>query len=224
MPLQNIDAVVYDLDGTIIDTERFHQQAWGLTSQQYRLGFSGEQLYVASKGISSKKTLEKMLPVERSMIITEAAEAKFRYMMNLMENDTIELLPGFAEAFEKLQSYNLKVGICTSARKENVDALQRNAYSPISKILSSLEGKVAWKEMFSQGKPAAEPLLLSLNLLGGISPNKALYVGDAVADYGCAKNAGTAFAYFCPEGTQRENEIPADILVIQDHRKLLAYM
>ncbi|MDO8656908.1 MAG: HAD hydrolase-like protein [Nanoarchaeota archaeon] len=221
---QNIDVIIYDLDGTIIDTERFHQQAWELTSRDYGFGFSGEQLYVVSKGISSKRTLEKMLPVDRYGIIAEAAETKFRYMMDLMEHDTIEMLPGFEETFEQLQSYHLKIGICTSARKENVAALQRNTSSPISTILNYLEGKVAWKEMFTQGKPTAEPLLLSLNLLGGIFPDRALYVGDAAADYGCAQNAGTSFVYFCPDGVQGEKEIPADVLMIHNHRELLEYL
>ena len=218
--LKNIEAVIYDLDGTIIDTERFHQDAWELTSEQYSLGFSGETIYRASKGISSKKTLENILPKERRDIISEAAEAKFRYMMSLMENDAIELLPEFMETFEALQDrYNLPVGICTSARRENVEALQRNKNSSISTILESLAGKVVWKEMFKEGKPSAEPLQVTLEKMNHLVPASAIYVGDAHADYLCAQNAGTGFVYFC--SGEPDPKIPADVRRMNDHRRLL---
>lgn len=219
---RGIDAVIYDLDGTIIDTDQFHRGAWELTSQEFGLGFSGEVIYQASKGISSKRTLEKILPVERQDIIDQAAEAKFRYMMDLMQNSDIELLPGFMETFEALRGpYNLPVGICTSARRENVEALQRNRNSPISRVLESLVGKVAWKEMFKDGKPAAEPLQITLRMMGIPIPERAVYVGDAHADYLCAQNAGTGFVYFCQDQTQRVKVISETVPTISDHRELL---
>ena len=219
---ENIEAVIYDLDGTIIDTEKLHQNAWGLTSQEYSLGFSGEEIYVASKGISSRKTLENILPQERYDIIASAAEAKFRYLMTLTENDPIEVFTGFMDTFEALRKNNISMGICTSARKENVDALQRNRSSEISYVLNILHGKVAWKEMFKEGKPAAEPLLLILNMVG-VNAAQALYVGDAVADYQCAQNARVNnFVYFCLG--EPDSKIPVDVLRMNDHRKLLEYI
>ncbi len=223
--MQNISAVIYDLDGTIIDTERFHQEAWELTSQEYGFGLSGEQLYLASKGISSKKTLEKVLPVERHPIIDQATEAKFRYMMELMEHEQIGVFPGFSETFEMLRGYvvpgfHFPLGICTSARKENVDALQRNKNSFISLVLQDLSGKVAWKEMYKEGKPAAEPLLLASRLVG-VDVKNVLYVGDALADYQCAQNAGAAFVYFCGENATPDGKIPSSVPRIKDHRELM---
>ena len=219
---KKIEAVIYDLDGTIIDTEKLHQNAWELTSQEYSLGFSGEEIYVASKGISSKKTLETILPQERYDIIASAAEAKFRYLMRLTENDPIEVFTGFMDTFEVLRKNNIRIGICTSARKENVDALQQNRSSQISYVLDSLQGKVVWKEMCREGKPAAEPLLLTLNMVG-VNAAQALYVGDAIADYQCAQNANVKdFVYFC--SGEPDSKIPVDVPQINDHRKLLEYI
>ena len=220
-----IKAVVYDLDGTIVDTEGFHKVAWDLASEEYQLGFSGKELVQASLGISSIKTLQKMLPSDRQdeYFIKKAAEAKFRYFMELIETSNIEIMQGVVETFDKLRSDNLKVAICTSARKENVEALQRNRNSPISQILESLEGKIAWKEMYQRGKPAAEPLLIALDLIG-IMPHQSLYVGDAHPDYGCAMNAGTDFVYFWNKGSEREIKIPSNVVTIRDHRRLFDYL
>ena len=222
---QNTEAIIYDLDGTIIDTEQFHRDAWKLTSQEYGLGFTGEAIYQASKGKSSIKTLEKILPVDRREIIKPAADAKFRYMMGLMENSTIKLLPGFMETFEALrENYNLPVGICTSARQENVEALRRNSNSLISKVLEALVGKVAWKEMFTTGKPSAEPLQVTLRMMRNPRPDRAVYIGDADVDYLCAQNAGTRFVYFCPEAAVKDMQIPLTMPQIEDHRELLQYL
>ena len=220
-----IKAVVYDLDGTIVDTEGFHKVAWDLASEEYQLGFSGKELVQASLGISSIKTLQKMLPSDRQdeYFIKKAAEAKFRYFMELIETSNIEIMQGVVETFDRLRSDNLKVAICTSARKENVEALQRNRNSPISQILESLEGKIAWKEMYQRGKPAAEPLLIALDLIG-IMPHQSLYVGDAHPDYGCAMNAGTDFVYFWNKGSEREIKIPSNVVTIRDHRRLFDYL
>ena len=220
-----IKAVVYDLDGTIVDTEGFHKVAWDLASEEYQLGFSGKELVQASLGISSIKTLQKMLPSDRQdeYFIKKAAEAKFRYFMELIETSNIEIMQGVVETFDKLRSDNLKVAICTSARKENVEALQRNRNSPISQILESLEGKIAWKEMYQRGKPAAEPLLIALDLIG-IMPHQSLYVGDAHPDYGCAMNAGTDFVYFWNKGSEREIKIPSNVVTIRNHGRLFDYL
>ncbi len=221
----NISGIIYDLDGTIIDTERFHQDAWELTSQEYGLGLSGEELYRASKGISSKQTLEKMLPVERHAVIDQAAEAKFRYMMNLMGHKPIEVFPGFRETFDELRGYGsfgleLPLGICTSARQENVEALQRNKNSFISLVLQDLVGKLAWKEMYKEGKPAAEPLLLASRMID-VDVKNVFYVGDALADYQCAQNAGASFVYFCGEKTTPDEKMPTTVPRIRDHRELI---
>jgi len=216
----NISGIIYDLDGTIVDTERFHREAWELTSREYGFGLSGEQLYFASKGISSKKTLERCLPLELHGFIDQAAEAKFRSMIHLMEHAFIELLPGFMETYEALRADKLSVGICTSARQENVEALRQNKTSSISSILESLVGKVAWIEMYKEGKPAAEPLLLTCQLIG-VDKGNVLYVGDALADYKCAQNAGVHFVYFCGENATPDEKIPSTVQRIMDHRELI---
>jgi len=218
--VRNISGITYDLDGTIVDTDRFHREAWELTSREYGWGLSGEQLYVASKGISSKKTLEKVLPPELHGVIDQAAEAKFRSMINLMEYAPIELLSGFGENFASLRANELPVGICTSARQENVEALRRNKGSPISSILESLVGKVAWKEMYKECKPAAEHLILTCHLIG-VDKRKVLYVGDAFSDYQCAQNAGVHFVYFCGENATPDEKIPSTVQRIMDHRELI---
>lgn len=122
-----------------------------------------------------------------------------------------------------LPGFQLPVGICTSARRENVEALQRNQNSFISSVLQDLTGRVVWKEMYTEGKPAAEPLLLASRMIG-VDVNRVLYVGDAHSDYQCAQNAEASFSYFCGENAIPDVKIPSTVPRIKDHRELIEFL
>lgn len=218
-------AILYDLDGTIIDTDRLHLEAWQRTGKEFGFGIeiTAEKLATV-KGLSSKKTLEALLPPAQHSIIPEAAEKKFHYLMELAEKGRVEILGNFVETYEDIARRDIPVGVCTSARQEFVEAIIDNAPS-----LTILRRKIVCKEMFNEGKPSAEPLLVTLQLLGGILGREipadlALYVGDGYSDYGAAQNAKMPFVYFCPEEGKREVRIPSEIITIKDHRELLEYI
>ncbi len=215
MPLfQDITAVIYDLDGTIIDSDQLHLDAWKYTGTCFSFEVTAEQLS-ALKGLSSKKTLEALLPPEQQKIIPEASDVKFQYLLDHLKE--VPLVGNFLEAYQSLTSHNIPVGVCTSARQAFVEGIIKNVPA-----LSILEGKVVWKEMFREGKPSAEPLLTTLRRMEITAPPSAVYVGDGYSDYGSALNAEMPFVYFCSQ--ERDARVPSDISVISDHRELLPYL
>ena len=215
MPLfHDITAIIYDLDGTIIDTNQLHLAAWKYTGTRFGFDVMTEK-FLTLKGLSSKKMLEALLPPEQQEIIPEAGQVKFQYLMDHL--DEVPILGNFLEAYQSLTSRNLPVGVCTSARQAFVEGIIKNVPA-----LSILEGKVVWKEMFREGKPSAEPLLVTLKRMEITAPPSAVYVGDGYSDYGSALNAGMPFVYFCPQ--ERDARFPSDIPIISDHRELLPYL
>ncbi len=210
----DITAVIYDLDGTIIDTDQLHLDAWKYTGTRFGFEVTAKQLS-ALKGLSSKKTLEALLSPEQQEIIPEASEVKFQYLLDHLKE--VPILGNFLEAYQSLTSHNVPVGVCTSARQAFVEGIMKNVPA-----LSILEGKVVWKEMFREGKPSAEPLLTTLERMEITAPQSAVYVGDGYSDYGSALNAGMPFVYFCPR--ERDARVPSAIPVISDHRELLPYL
>jgi beta-phosphoglucomutase-like phosphatase (HAD superfamily) len=218
--MSNLQAVIFDLDGTIADTECFHREAWNLTSNTYQLGISGEELFVASLGISSVKTLKQMLPECWNDRISEVAEYKFKTTMDLLEGNEVRLMPGFEETYDRLSENNIKIGICTSAREANIRALLASR-GKLPEILQKMEGKIVWKEMTNLGKPSPQPLLLSMNMLGVSVPKFVLYIGDAVADFACAQSAGTGYLHFAADRAHSPEALTGRVKVIDDHRQLL---
>lgn len=75
--------------------------------------------------------------------------------------------------------------------------------------------------MYKQGKPQAEPLLLTADKME-LKTNQCLYVGDAYYnDYLAAWNAGMNFIYFCPNAKNFDVRIPSEIFKITHHKELL---
>ena len=109
--------------------------------------------------------------------------------------------------------------MCTSARQEFVDRVLESVPA-----LRVLDGKVVCKEMFKEGKPSAEPLLVTLKHLGGLTADQAVYIGDAHADYGSAINVGMDFFYFCDSSSLDDQRIPQHIPRLYNHLELLPYV
>lgn len=220
--MSKVLAVIFDLDGTIADTECFHREAWELTSKAFALGIPGEDIFRTSLGISSTKTLKQMLPESWDNQIPEVAEYKFQTTMRLLQGSEIRLMPGFEETYAQLCENNLSIGICTSAREANIQALMASR-GKLPEILRALEGKIVWKEMTVSGKPSPEPLLLTMRVLGSPLPASVLYVGDAAADYTCSQSAGTQYLHFAEDDKNLPSELMGKVTSISDHRRLLEH-
>ena len=76
--------------------------------------------------------------------------------------------------------------------------------------------------MYKKGKPDSEPLLVTLEKLGGLSPQEAIYVGDAESYYLMACNAGMRFLYFC--NANHDPKIPNDVPKTNDHREIFSFI
>jgi len=212
MKLYGIKACIYDLDGTIVDTEQFHDKGWIHACGHYNITPTTEML-MAVKGLSGDDAARLMLPPEKKHLFRELRDAKAVYVLDHL--DEIHFLPGFPETYEELSARNITVGICTSSRKPFIDA-----YLAKLPLLRSFEGKIIHQEMYTKGKPAAEPLLLAMQMLGRFSPAESLYIGDTYADYQSATNAGLNFFYF-RSASFDDQRIPPTVPRLSDHRELL---
>lgn len=211
-------SVIYDLDGTIADTEKFHLEAWAVTGRKYGLPASPLEIHSASLGTSTLSTLKVLFPDLGESHRAEIAAFKFASLISLIENSNVQLMSGFYETWKCLVSKGINLGICSAARTENIMALKKSG-GEISEVLASLDGKIVSKEMCSRGKPSPEPLLMTVGLVGATRAEEVLYVGDAPADQECALRAGIDYLHF--------GSLPAPMspsMIIQDHRELLGIL
>ena len=207
--------VMYGLDGTLVSTTELHKRSWELAAQQLQVVLT-PQMLIDQNGMRNKDATRMMLPQEKQHLAEEFAKAKARFVDK--DSATIEIFPFVAETLEKLITRGYSLWICTSARKDFVHRVMKDAPG-----LEVLREKVVFREMYTKGKPSAEPLLLTLSHMN-LKPEEVVYVGDAFTDYEASRNADMSFLYFLPPGAIKDSRIPNSIPRIVSHEDIFSYL
>lgn len=208
-----IKGVIYDLDGTSIDTEALHEEAW--KSAAYSAGVvMTRRMLLDQKGRSGREFVEETFGWHPYLDIDLFLSIKSEYTREHLSE--ISFCPGFLEAQEMLKNAGIPVWICTAAKKDFFDQC-----SLILPELEDFQLRVVTSDLYARGKPSSEPLETTQFLMGNFPSEELVYVGDARSDYLAAKAANMRFIYFCAKGSRRDIRIPEDVPVIQNHKEIL---
>ena len=176
-------AVLWDLDGTLVDSEEFHWQSW-----EHALTRDGVQItydqFKASFGQRNDRILRKWLGAEsteeRIQRIAETKEAEYR---RLAEVHGLTPLPGAAEWLVRLQAGGWKQAIASSAPRQNVEVMLRALH------LERYFDAIVASEDVTRGKPDPEVFLTAAARVSA-APRRCIVVEDAAAGIDAAKGAG----------------------------------
>lgn len=178
-----MEAILFDVDGTIIDTEMAIKKSlihilkkyYNLDSRLANLDFI--------LGIPGKVALEKIgIPANE---LDKANEIWERELLS-RRNET-RLFPEVFNLLTELKDKNIKIGIVTSKTRGEVenDFTYYGLHDFFDIIVTATDTH--------KHKPDSEPLELSAKLLNIQIPEKILYIGDSIYDYECARNFGCKF-------------------------------
>ncbi|HEX3921325.1 MAG TPA: HAD family hydrolase [Streptosporangiaceae bacterium] len=168
--------VIFDVDGTLLDTNYLHVAAWWEAFRERGHDIRCADVHRAL-GMGSADLVEWVLGVPDSSVI-EAHSRHFAPYLGRMRP-----LPGAADLLGATARLGLNVVLATSAKDEEIDLMldALGARDAIGTVVSS--GDV------DQAKP--EPDLVDRALSeSGTDPGRAVMVGDAVWDVIAAKRAG----------------------------------
>jgi len=170
--------VIFDIDGTLVDSVGLivasYQHAFrtvlGHEEDEDRIkGWIGQSLY---------GSMQRAYP--------DQADRLFEVYTRWNEEHTAAMLssfPGIPELMEDLVEAGVRIGAATSKRTQPAQwALQLGQINQLVPLL------VAHEDV-DEHKPSPKPLLLAMVRAGG-SPDRTVYVGDAVVDIAAARNAG----------------------------------
>jgi len=176
-------AVLWDLDGTLVDSEEYHWRAWKETMDRAGVGLT-RQDFLASFGqrndaILAKWLGEKAAPGEIEQIGNDKEE---RYR-ELVRQEGLLPLPGAAEWVERLHREGWRQAIASSAPRSNVET-----------VLDALRMRPWFQAAVSaedvrEGKPAPDVFLAAAARLGA-EPHGCVVVEDARAGVEAARRAG----------------------------------
>ena len=133
-------AVLFDLDGVIIDTEPQYDVFWKKTSEKYHLGDNLEQRV---KGITLPNIMAQFFPnfAKEEQEKIKAANRAFELQMDMIP------IPGALEFLEELEKEGIKMGLVTSSDDEKLEMVFQQL--PIKKYFDSIVSA----DRITQGKP-----------------------------------------------------------------------
>lgn len=208
----NIRCIVYDLDGTIINSMELHEEGWKLAAEAFFTPVS-KTILKDLAGRPINEIAAHLLKTEDESRINAFVSLNHEYV--LKHTDRIHLFPTFQETYREISKTH-PVWVCTSSTKDFVDKIFNT-----NEELKPLQGKYVYREMYKKGKPSAEPLLLTFKKAGNFSGKECIYIGDTYTDYCSAKAAGAKFIYFAPDPKNEDLRIPKTITRIRTHKELL---
>ena len=181
----SLKACIYDLDGVITDTAKYHYQSWKWVADQLEYHLTEKQNQKL-KGVGRKESLEKIIKWSGNRI-SEADKQRYLLKKNAMYLEFIdtmtpdEVFPGFKEFNDLAKVQGIKVAIGSSSR---------NAIRIIDKLDLVLEfHAIVDGGMTENSKPEPDIFLLAAEKLQ-CDPSECLVIEDSQAGLTAAKKAG----------------------------------
>ena len=104
------EAVIFDMDGTLVDSERIVVDIWVSTAQE--LGYSFDRAVIESTiGLNTIDTMRVMWDEYPNIPHKEIREEVSTRYQKLREMGKIELRPGAIEALDAVSKYGLMIGL-----------------------------------------------------------------------------------------------------------------
>ncbi|MGW0556774.1 HAD family hydrolase [Streptomyces sp. NPDC002926] len=209
-------AVLFDVDGTLTDTNHFHVIAWWEAFRQAGYHAAMRQIHRAI-GLSATDLIAHLLGEDRDRDQDEALAAAHDTLYGTWF-DRLPVLEGAQDLLRTLAGRSWCVVLATSAGGAELKALRRAIDAD-----DVIDG-VASADDVEAGKPAPDPVHQALELVGA-SAAEAVFVGDTVWDMKAATRAGVRAVALLSGGIPRADlEQAGAAAVYQDPADLLSHL
>ncbi|MGB2100365.1 MAG: beta-phosphoglucomutase [Flavobacteriaceae bacterium] len=176
---------IFDLDGVIVDTARFHYKAWRALAEQWGYSLShkdNEQL----KGVSRMNSIRKIsewakidLPQDE---LERMADIKNEYYLNLCDSLGIQdVLPGVLLTIQQCVDRGIKIGVGSASKNAKIVLNKLGIYHLFDTIVDGT--------MVRHSKPNPEVFIQAANNLN-LPTSSCIVFEDAQAGIEAAKSAG----------------------------------
>lgn len=181
-----LGAVIFDLDGVIVDTAEYHYRAWKRLAEELGIPCPRERKDQV-RGISRLEALRIVLGDEwprHEGRARELADRKDAYYRELIEDlGPKDLLPGALEFIRDLKRHGVKVAVATASQNGRTVLARLGIIDEFDAIVDGHSG--------CRSKPAPDLFLYAARELG-VPPSRCLVVEDALAGIAAAELAGMA--------------------------------
>jgi beta-phosphoglucomutase family hydrolase len=175
-------AVLWDLDGTLVDSEEYHWRAWRDTMAAEEVRITREQ-FLATFGWRNDAIIPRWLAdatPERIERIGETKEVNYR---RLVRSGGLTAAPGAEQWLRRLQQEGWRQAVASSAPCQNIDVVL-----DVLGLRDCFQAIVSAEDVH-RGKPDPEVFLLAAERVG-TDAARSIVVEDAAAGIEAARRAG----------------------------------
>jgi len=176
-------AVLWDMDGTLIDSADFHWQSWRETMAGEGVSLTHEQ-FMETFGQRNDAIIPRWLGADVSPSRMQAVgDAKEELYRKLVRTNGIQPLPGAAEWVRRLYRETWPQAVASSAPRANLAVVLE-----VTGLASFFQAIVSAEDV-TLGKPDPQVFLTAASRLG-MPPERCIVVEDAAAGIEAARRAG----------------------------------
>ncbi len=178
-----IKAMIFDVDGTLVDSVAIHAKAWQEAFEEFghtisfedlrgQIGKGGDELMPVFLSEDEINTKGKDLKARRSDILTE------KYLPQ------IKAFPQVRALFERLRADGITLALASSAKSDEVETYKKRA------DIADLVDVETSSDDAERSKPHGDIFQAALDRLDGVAPDHAIVVGDTPYDAQAAAKVG----------------------------------
>ena len=217
MSIFSVLAFIFDIDGTLVDSNELHVDSWDRAFRRFGKQFPREKLQ-AQIGKGSDQYLPEFLTPDE---IERFGKELDDYRSDLFRKEylaKVRPFPKVRELFQRIHEDDKRIVLASSGKKADT-----KYYIDLLKIDDLIEGYTSGDDA-ENSKPAPDIFTASLEKLGGISPADALTVGDTRFDIEAARKADLkTIAFLCGGTSESVLREAGAIAIYNDPADFLAH-
>lgn len=180
-----LDGIIFDLDGTLLETNRLHTRAWAMTMEEY--GFKVREDRIAPQiGKGGSMLVPDVLgPSAEEELGDEMRDRHSEYYQQLIEQEGVRVYPQVEDLIRACKERGLRVAVATASKEENLEKVLDVA----GLDLKSMADGVVTDSDVDLSKPHPDVVIAAHEKIG-LAPTQCVMVGDTPYDAQAARSGG----------------------------------
>lgn len=203
-------AVIFDIDGTMVNNTGYHRQAWFDLCARYDIAMDHQSYHEKIHARSNDRIVPNLFGPDVDEAFIRKIEVEKESLYRETFRTVMQPTPGLIALLEQLSEAHVPCAAASNSPKENVDFVLDELG------IRSFFKAVTYRDLVSVGKPDPELFLKAAEGMG-ISPRRCLVFEDSASGFKAARTAGMPYIVITFGGDPHELTEAHDAAAIHEN-------